>query len=185
MKAVSGLFRSLLLALPLLLVIALGYFLYQGLKLQPDVLDSALEGQPLPDFHLENLMRPQHYIQREDLLGEILILNVWATWCPACRYEHSFLMQLAREKQWPLIGLNYRDPDREQVLAALSTQGNPFDKIIIDREGTMGIDLGVYGAPETFLIDQNGIIRLRHAGILNQAVWATKFLPLIRQLQEQ
>lgn len=185
MSLISAVVRRGLLALPLLLVFTLGFFLYRGLQLQPDELESALEGQPLPNFNLENLLQPQHYVQRNDLLGQITILNVWATWCPACRYEHSFLMQLAREQPWPLIGLNYRDPDREQVLAALSSQGNPFDKIIVDREGKLGLDLGVYGAPETFLIDQQGIIRLRHAGILNQAIWATKFVPLIQQLEEQ
>ena len=116
--------------LPFFLVMILAYFLYCGLQLEPAKLDSVLEGRLLPDFKLENLMQPEQYIQRDDLLGQILILNVWATWCPACRYEHGFLMQLAQEQSWPLIGLNYRDPDRAQVLAALSTQGNPFNKIM-------------------------------------------------------
>ena len=177
--------RRIALFIPLILILILGVVLWRALSLNPQQLDSVLEGRPIPDFTLPDLYHPEHMVLQKDLVGRVLLLNIWATWCPSCKQEHPYLMKLAQNKNLPIIGINYRDPDRAKSIAELDQFGNPFEKVIYDAKGQLGLDLGVYGAPETYVVDHLGIIRLRHAGVLNETVWQQKFEPLIQRLQAQ
>lgn len=143
----------------------------------PTRLESALIGKPVPLFTLEALDTPGKTWDQSVLAnGKPLLLNVWATWCPTCRAEHHYLNTLA-EKGVRVVGLNYKD-DRAKAVNWLNTLGNPYALSLYDGSGMLGLDLGVYGAPETFLIDGKGIIRYRHAGDLNARVWQQEVRPL-------
>lgn len=143
----------------------------------PASLESTLIGQPVPLFRLEALEDSKQHFQADVLSqGEPLLLNVWATWCPTCRAEHRYLNQLSAQGI-RVVGLNYKD-DRLKAIDWLKTLGNPYALSLFDGDGMLGLDLGVYGAPETFLIDGQGIIRYRHAGDLNDRVWEREFRPL-------
>lgn len=146
----------------------------------PTLLESALIGKPMPAFRLTSLDDPAKAYGRAALIdGRPLLLNVWATWCPTCRAEHQFLNTLATEGV-RVVGLNYRD-DRLKAVNWLHTLGNPYALSLYDGDGMLGLDLGVYGAPETFLIDGQGIIRYRHAGELNADVWRREVQPLYQK----
>ncbi|WP_428943651.1 DsbE family thiol:disulfide interchange protein [Pantoea sp. FN060301] len=143
----------------------------------PTLLESALIGKPVPVFRLESLEQPGKIYDRSVLVsGKPILLNVWATWCPTCRAEHHYLNTLATEGI-RVVGLNYKD-DRSKAIGWLNTLGNPYALSLYDGNGMLGLDLGVYGAPETFLIDGNGIIRYRHAGDMNSEVWNREVKPL-------
>lgn len=143
----------------------------------PTNLESALTGKPVPAFRLESLETPGQYYEAEVLTqGKPVLLNVWATWCPTCRAEHQYLNQLSAQGI-RVVGLNYKD-DRAKAVAWLKELGNPYALSLSDSDGMLGLDLGVYGAPETFLIDGRGIIRYRHAGDLNARVWESELKPL-------
>jgi len=174
--------KRLVLFIPLVLFLVMGVFLYKGLFLDPQKLDSALEGKPVPAFQLERLENPNEIITNETLKGKVALLNVWATWCPSCKYEHSHLMRFARDKILPIYGINYRD-ERASALRELQRVGDPYVINIFDQDGRLGLDLGVYGAPESFLIDHNGIIRYRYAGPIDAKVWNDTLYPMILELQ--
>lgn len=143
----------------------------------PTRLESALVGKPVPEFRLVSLEQPGEIYDRSVLLtGSPMLLNVWATWCPTCRAEHQYLNTLAA-KGVRVVGLNYKD-DRLKAVNWLNTLGNPYTLSLYDGDGMLGLNLGVYGAPETFLIDGKGIIRYRHAGEMNQQVWQDELNPL-------
>lgn len=146
----------------------------------PTLLESALIDKPVPVFKLESLAEAgKTYDQSVLRDGKPLLLNVWATWCPTCRAEHDYLNRLAATGV-RVVGLNYKD-DRQKAVNWLNTLGNPYMLSLYDGDGMLGLDLGVYGAPETFLIDGQGIIRYRHAGDLNEKVWQTEVLPLYKK----
>ncbi|ABM23044.1 MULTISPECIES: DsbE family thiol:disulfide interchange protein [Shewanella] len=176
--------KKLVLFIPLVLFLAMGVFLYKGLFLNPQKLDSALEGKPIPAFQLERLETPDELITNEQLKGKVALLNVWATWCPSCKYEHPFLNMLSRKNILPIYGINYRD-ERAPAIAELRRQGDPYTLNIFDKDGRLGLDLGVYGAPESFIVDHNGIIRFRYAGPIDQNVWSETLFPMIQQLQAE
>ncbi|MCL1091769.1 DsbE family thiol:disulfide interchange protein [Shewanella profunda] len=176
--------KKLVLFIPLVLFLAMGVFLYKGLFLNPQKLDSALEGKPIPAFQLERLETPGELITNEQLKGKVALLNVWATWCPSCKYEHPFLNMLSRKNILPIYGINYRD-ERAPAIAELKRQGDPYTLNIFDKDGRLGLDLGVYGAPESFIVDHNGIIRFRYAGPIDQNVWSETLFPMIQQLQAE
>lgn len=143
----------------------------------PTLLESALVGKPVPVFKLESLDQPGKIYNQSVLTdGQPILLNVWATWCPTCRAEHQYLNTLAA-KGVRVVGLNYKD-DRDKAINWLNTLGNPYALSLYDGDGMLGLDLGVYGAPETFLIDGKGIIRYRHAGDMNERVWNSELKPL-------
>lgn len=143
----------------------------------PTLLESALIGKPVPEFRLESLDIPGKVYDRAALHdGKPLLLNVWATWCPTCYAEHQFLNKLAAQGI-RVVGLNYKD-DRNKAIKWLQQLGNPYALSLYDNNGMLGLDLGVYGAPETFLIDGEGIVRYRHAGDLNDRIWQEEILPL-------
>jgi len=170
--------------LPLILVIALGVVLYRGLSLNPQDMPSALVGKAMPVFSLKTLNNSERTVTQQDLLGDIVLVNVWATWCPTCKYEHPYLVDIAKDPQVKLYGLNYKD-ERGAAQKWLQHYEDPYVFSIFDEEGTLGLDLGVYGAPETFVIDHKGIIRKRFAGAIDTRVWRREFEPLIAQLIEE
>lgn len=174
--------RKVVFFLPLVVVLGLGILFWNGFSLDTQERPSALTGKPVPNFELPWVERPGEYLNQEVFKGQISLLNVWGTWCPACLDEHSFLMALA-DRGVRIIGLDYKD-DLSAARKWLRDLGNPYQATIFDQHGSLGLDLGVYGAPETFLIDQYGIVRLRHVGVVNESVWQEKFLPLIKQYSE-
>jgi len=150
----------------------------------PRALESALIGQPLPSFRLESLMAPGEVLDGSALVnGKPLLLNVWATWCPTCRAEHQYLNLLSAQGV-RVVGMNYKD-DRQKAIRWLNQLGNPYALNLFDGNGMLGLDLGVYGAPETFLIDGKGIIRYRHAGDMNAQVWDNELKALWERVSRE
>lgn len=167
--------RWLLFSLPLVAFLILAVIFYRALDNNPQLLPSARLDKPFPAFSLTSLDDAQQTLSEQDLKGPALV-NVWATWCPSCIVEHPFLVELAGHGI-PVIGLNYKDV-RQAAKQYLAIHGNPYRLVIYDDQGDLGFDLGVYGAPETYLVDGQGIIRHRHVGVLDQQVWVTDFWPL-------
>lgn len=161
----------LLLFIPLVLFIVLGAFLWKGLSLDPRELPSALLNKPFPTFKIAALRNPDITLTNANFIGHPALINVWATWCPSCKEEHAQLLAIAEETEIPIIGLNYKD-DRDVALIWLKQLGNPYKFNIYDEKGMLGLDLGVYGAPETYLLDAQGIIRFRHVGVMTADVWS-------------
>ena len=164
-------------ALPVLLILAIGGFLYKGLGQDPSYLPSTLLGKQWPSFAAESLYDPKVTITKDHFLGEPALVNVWATWCPTCKAEHEFLKQVSQQDQVTIYGINYHD-DRDAALRWLEELGDPYKHSVYDPDGVLGIDLGVVGAPETYLIDSKGTIIAKHIGELNARNW----LPLREQL---
>ena len=167
--------------IPLLVFLVLLGFLAAGLKLNPREVPSPLINKPVPAFSLPVLDQPDRLVSARDLHGKVWILNVWASWCVACRAEHPVLMDYAKSARVPLLGLNYKDK-RPDALAWLQKFGNPYQLSLSDTEGLTGIDLGVYGVPETFVIDRDGLIRLKHIGPVTEEVIRDTILPLLGKL---
>ena len=168
--------------IPLGIFGALVALLYAGLYLNPREVPSPLIDKPAPAFSLPQLQDPGKTLSRQDLLGKVYLLNVWASWCVSCRDEQPVLMQLAQTKQVEMYGLNYKD-QRADALRWLEIFGNPYVASVSDMDGRVGIDWGVYGVPETFVIDRGGVIRYKHIGPVTPADLDTKLMPLVRKLQ--
>jgi cytochrome c biogenesis protein CcmG/thiol:disulfide interchange protein DsbE len=166
--------------IPLGLFLVLGAFLLRGLQLDPQAMPSALIDQPLPEFSLPALGRDE-LVDRETVTGAVALVNVWATWCVSCRVEHPYLTYLAQQGVL-IYGINYKDIDAD-ALAWLDELGDPYQLNIVDAEGSLGLDLGVYGAPETYVVDRKGIIRYRHVGVVNQQVWTQILQPIVQELE--
>lgn len=166
---------------PLVLFVALIALLGIGLTLNPREIPSPLIDKPAPAFSLPQLSK-EGTLSLADMRGQVWMLNVWASWCVACREEHPVLLELARRGVLPLIGLNYKDK-REDALAWLREQGDPYSTSIVDADGRVSIDYGVYGVPETFLIDRNGRIRFKHIGPLTPEAIEREFMPRIKELK--
>jgi cytochrome c biogenesis protein CcmG/thiol:disulfide interchange protein DsbE len=171
-------------ALPLLGFGVLALFLGRGLSLNPREVPSPLIGKPAPDFALPQLADAALTTRRADMAGKVWVLNVWASWCVPCREEHPLLMDLAQRRLVPIVGLNYKDR-RDAAAQFLSRLGNPYQMTLVDADGRAGIDWGVYGVPETFIIDGAGLVRFKHIGPLNPEVVATKLLPKLEELQRE
>ncbi len=170
--------------LPLGLFAALLIFLGIGLTLNPREIPSPLIGKPAPHFLLPRLDDPTQPVSSEIFQGKVSLLNVWASWCAACRQEHPVLMELKRRSEATLVGLNYKD-SRDEALAVLQQSGNPYQVNAFDADGKVAIDWGVYGVPETFVIDKHGIIRYKHIGAITPEDWEEKLAPLVRYLEKQ
>lgn len=166
---------------PMGILLVLLYFLRAGLSLNPKEVPSPLIGKPAPDFSLPRLDQPEQRISRADMVGQVWVLNVWASWCVACRQEHPLLVQYAKQSKVPIYGLNYKD-ERAAGMKWLADFGNPYAASISDRDGRVGIDFGVYGVPETFVIDREGIIRYKQIGPLTPEVLRNTIEPLLKQL---
>jgi len=167
--------------LPFLIFSLLAFFLWRGLSLNNKVLPSPLIGKKVPHFELPTLQNPNELINQNIFQKTITVLNVFASWCVICQTEHRFWMDLPKGSI-ALIGLNYHDV-RETVKHRLLQTGNPYQLILFDEHGKLGMDLGVYGTPETFIIDKKGIIRYRHVGAVNELSWKNELLPIIQSLE--
>lgn len=168
--------------LPLGAFLLLLALLAAGLTLEPRTVASPLVGKPLPAFRLAQLAQPQAAFSPQDLLGEVWLLNVWASWCAACRDEHPLLVELARDRGVPLIGLNYKDQPRD-AKTWLARYGDPYRLSVTDHEGRVGIDFGVRALPETFVIDRRGIVRHKHTGPITREALEVTILPLLGRLK--
>jgi cytochrome c biogenesis protein CcmG/thiol:disulfide interchange protein DsbE len=168
--------------LPLVLFIGLVVFLAIGLTRDPREIPSPLVNKPAPAFTLPLLSEPGRNFSSAEMRGKVWLLNGWASWCAACQDEHQLLVQLSKTGIVPIYGLNYKD-ERRDALAWLGELGNPYTLSFSDTEGRVGIDYGVYGVPETFVIDKEGIIRYKQIGPVTEEALRTKILPLVRELQ--
>jgi len=173
---------NLRLFVPLGAFAALALMLGVGLNLNPREVPSPFIGKPAPPFSLPQLHRPDERLAAADLKGQVWMLNVWASWCVACRDEHPLLVELSKQNSVPIVGLNYKD-DTRSALEWLRRLGDPYTSSVVDGTGRVGIDYGVYGVPETFVIDRAGVVRYKHIGPVTPEVWTTRLQPLIRSLQ--
>jgi cytochrome c biogenesis protein CcmG/thiol:disulfide interchange protein DsbE len=171
------------LLIPLGLFVILVGFLLIGLFRDPREVPSPLIDKPAPQFTLSQLQEPDKTLSTADLKGQVWLLNVWASWCVSCREEHPLLVELSKAKLVPIVGLNYKDEPRAGK-GWLGQLGNPYDVSVMDRDGRVGIDWGVYGVPETFVIDKNGTIRYKQIGPVTAQALEKKILPLVRELQK-
>lgn len=169
--------------IPLGLFLVLVVFLAIGLGRDPREVPSPLINKAAPAFRLPQLKAPDKTFSLEEMRGKVWVLNVWASWCIACRDEHPFLLDYAKSGAVPIYGLNWKDQP-EDAIAWLRELGDPYVLSAADLEGRVAIDFGVYGAPETFLIDQNGVIRYKHIGPVTPDVWKDKFLTVVQQLNQ-
>jgi len=175
--------------LPLALFIALGLFLYVGLFRDPHEVPSPLINKPAPAFQLPQLHEPTKKLTTQDMHGKVWLLNFWGTWCIACRDEHPVLVKYSQTSGLPIVGVDYKyandtSDERAAAVQFLAEAGNPYAQTIYDAEGRTSIDFGVYGAPESFLIDKQGVIRFKQIGPITDEVWNNKILPLARQLNQ-
>ncbi|CAG0979982.1 Thiol:disulfide interchange protein DsbE [Anaerolineae bacterium] len=167
---------------PLALFLVLVGFFAVGLKLDPREVPSPLIDKPAPAFRLPQLNANGKTFSPEEMRGQVWMLNVWASWCGACREEHPLLMEMSRRGEVPLVGLDYKDTDADGA-AVLAQAGNPYQVVATDADGRVGIDYGVYGVPETYVIDKAGIIRYKQIGPLTEEALRDKIMPLIKGLQ--
>ncbi len=167
--------------IPLVIFVVLAVFLAIGLTRDPHELKSVLINKPAPTFRVPQLNASDKMISNEDMRGKVWLLNVWASWCVACREEHPYLIEYAKSGVVPIYGLNYKDR-REDALATLDELGDPYMVSAVDLDGRVGIDFGVYGAPETYVIDQGGTIRFKYVGPMMPDVWKEKILPVVQEL---
>ncbi len=169
--------------IPIGLFALLVVLLAVGLKLDPREVPSPLIGQAAPAFTLPVLHAPEMTVGPQDMQGRVWMLNVWASWCVACRAEHPLLVELASAGEIEIIGLNYKDED-QAAARWLMQHGNPYTVSAVDADGRVGIDWGVYGVPETFVIDQQGVIRYKHIGPITEQALAETIMPLVRELRD-
>jgi len=170
--------------IPLAIFLVLVVFLAIGLGRDPHEVPSPLINKAAPTFRLPQLKEPSKTFSAEDMRGKVWVLNVWASWCVSCRDEHPLLIEYAKTGAVPIYGLNWKDK-RDDALAWLNDLGDPYVLSASDLDGRIAIDYGVYGAPETYLIDQSGTIRFKQIGPLTPDVWQDKFLPLVQQLNRE
>lgn len=170
--------------LPLITVAILGLFFLRGLFLDPTEVPSPLIGKPVPQFDLPTLAEPEQRFNAAMLQGQPSLVNVFATWCAGCHTEHALLVELSQQLDVPIYGLNWKD-DRQAALDWLQRDGNPYADVAFDEKGDVAIDWGVYGAPETFVIDAQGIVRYKRIGILTEEIVQEKILPLLEQLRQE
>lgn len=175
--------RAALFLLPLVGFVALAVFLLRGLWLNPREVPSPLIGRAAPVFERAQLDKTNELWSSKSLAGKVWILNVWASWCAPCRIEHPLFNELAAQKLVPIVGLNYKDMT-DNARKWLAELGNPYDISVIDFDGRVGIDFGVYGVPETFVIDRQGVIRYKHIGPVTPEALRDKIVPLVRKLQQ-
>jgi cytochrome c biogenesis protein CcmG/thiol:disulfide interchange protein DsbE len=166
---------------PLLVFAIILIFLWLGLQQNPREIPSPLLNKPMPTFTAMSLDDQPAPLTDQIFLNHVTVLNVWASWCMSCQAEHPFLMDISKKGQFMLYGLDYKDT-REAATDYLKQHGNPYMVDIYDPKGQLGINLGVYGTPETFVIDQNGIIRYKYAGPITPDVWEKDFIPVLQDL---
>ena len=173
--------KALGFAIPLAIFVALAIFFAVGLTRDPREVPSPFIDKPAPSFKLEQLHEASRAFAPEDMKGKVWLLNVWASWCVSYRVEHPLLVEMSKKNVVPIVGLNYKDR-REDGVAWLTKFGNPYSLSAYDVDGRVGIDYGVYGVPETFVIDKMGVIRYKQIGPITQEALDATILPLIKKL---
>ncbi len=168
--------------LPLMIFCLIALFLWVGLKINPHDIPSPLIDKPFPTFNAPGLQNQSENITENNFIGKITLLNVFATWCYSCRAEHSVLMDINNKFQINIVGLDYKD-DRNKAKQWIEEYGNPYQQIIYDPKGKLALNLGVYGTPESYIIDQKGIIRYKQIGPMSPDDWREKVLPVINRLR--
>jgi cytochrome c biogenesis protein CcmG/thiol:disulfide interchange protein DsbE len=176
--------KSLRYAIPLIIFLALLGLMFKGLYQDPKLVDSPLIGKPVPDFSLPELLDPSKTVEPEQFLGEVWLLNVWGSWCPECWREHGYLEQLSTRHGLTVVGINWRDETADAV-DMLRRAGNPYTAIGVDPETRAVLDLGVYGAPESYLIDKQGIIRFKQVGAVTPQLWNSELEALVKRLESE
>jgi cytochrome c biogenesis protein CcmG, thiol:disulfide interchange protein DsbE len=166
--------------IPLIIFMVLAAFFWKGLSLDPTAMPSALLDKPVPTFSLATVNDEKRTVTQEELKGKVSLLNVWATWCISCRQEHPYLLAIA-ELGIPIYGVNYKD-DVVKAKQWLKDLEDPYQFSIVDADGRLGIDLGVFGAPETYVVDKLGVIRYKHVGVITDQVWTETLLPIVESL---
>lgn len=175
--------KSLRFLVPLAVFVGIVVFLWAGLSLNPREIPSPLVDKPAPQFRLAQLNASDKTLTTADMKGQVWLLNVWASWCVSCRVEHPLLNELSKANIVPIIGLNYKDKVAEGR-AWLVQHGDPYTLSVVDADGRVGIDWGVYGVPETFVVDKAGVIRYKHIGPVSAESIEKKIIPLVRELQK-
>jgi len=171
--------------IPLIIFVVMAIFLAIGLTLNPREVPSPLINKASPAFTLPQLHAEEKTLSHTDFVGKVSLFNVWASWCFACRQEHGFLLELSRQNIVPIYGLNYKDQRNDAKQWLIQYGGNPYVASAFDLSGRAGIDWGVYGVPETFVIDKKGTIRYKHIGPLDYKNWTETILPIVKQLQAE
>ncbi|WP_094752408.1 DsbE family thiol:disulfide interchange protein [Psychromonas sp. CD1] len=174
-------YRLFILFIPLMIFVVGCVFLFKGLYTDPQKLESVLVGKRVPDFTLQSLYDPAKQYDASIFKGKKMLLNVWATWCPTCYAEHGFLNNLANNGIY-IVGMNYKD-SRIKAIRWLNELHDPYKISLFDEDGMLGLDLGVYGAPETFFIDSKGVIRYRHIGNLDEVIWRSKLEKIFNEME--
>lgn len=177
--------KRLVIFVPLILFVLLAVFLAVGLYRDPGEVPSPLVGKPAPAFVLPRLDDAQQTFSPKQALGQVWLLNVWASWCAACREEHPVLLNLAKSNAVPVYGMDYKDTQQEAVQWLIRGGGNPYEQTVMDESGKVGIDYGVYGVPETYVVDKKGVIRYKQIGPITEKVLAKTILPLVKRLQAE
>ncbi len=170
--------------LPFVIFIILAVFLFRGLSLDPREVPSPLVGKPAPVFNLPQLHAPAKRFSPQEMKGKVWLLNVWASWCVSCVQEHPILVELAQQNIVPIYGLDYKDKSAD-ALAWLNNKGNPYVLTVSDADGRIGIDYGVYGVPETYVIDKQGVIQYKQIGPVTPQNLQEKILPLVAELEKK
>ncbi len=176
--------RKLVYLLPLILLAVMMWFLVRGLSLNPRDVPSPLVGKPAPEFTLPLLNQPGKMFSTKDKLGQVWLFNVWASWCSGCRTEHENLLYMKRTGRFHIVGMDYKDQDAD-AQNWLNTLGNPYEMVAVDRQGNVGIDWGVYGVPETFVVDKKGVIRYKYTGPITPEGINQILLPLVEKLEAE
>lgn len=167
--------------IPLVIFIVLAWFLYDGLGRNTKKIPSPLIGKVFPDLEVEDFQTGGSFQLQSRLKNKVSLVNVWASWCVTCRAEHKMLNDIAKSAKVQMVGINYKDSKKEGQ-RFLKILGNPFNFIVFDHKGKLGLELGVYATPETFLVDKNGVIQFKRIGEITPRIWQQKMLPLIQQL---
>jgi len=168
--------------LPFVVFLIMAAFMYVGLGLNPREVPSPLVGKAAPAFTLPQLHEPSKQFSPQDMKGKVWLFNVWASWCTACENEHPVFLELSRQNLVPIYGMDYKDK-REDGEAWLRKHGNPYALVVSDAEGRVGIDYGVYGVPETYVIDKQGVIQHKQIGAVTPKILSEKIIPLVKELQ--
>ncbi|WP_369178314.1 DsbE family thiol:disulfide interchange protein [Candidatus Thiodubiliella endoseptemdiera] len=169
--------------LPLVIFVVLAWFLYNGLGRDTKKLPSPLIGKAFPNLEVEDFQTREKYQLQSRLKNKVSLVNVWASWCVTCRAEHQMLKKIAKVSSVQMVGVNYKDTKKEGK-RFLEILGNPFDFIVFDDKGKLGLELGVYATPETFIVDKDGVIQFKRIGEITPQIWQKQMLPLIDKLQK-
>lgn len=174
--------KSLRYVIPLIIFLGLVFLMLKGLNLDPKLVESPLIGKPIPQFSLPELLDSSKTVEPDQFKGKVWLLNVWGSWCPECWREHGYLEELAKSQSLTVVGINWRD-EKADAISMLNRAGNPYAAIGVDPETTAILDLGVYGAPESYLIDKKGIIRFKQVGAITPQLWNEELAVLVKQLE--